>query len=275
LYEREGQNIFRISGSPTSNRAEGPMRIIAVANHKGGVGKTTTTVNTAAALARMGLRVAALDLDPQAHLTYSLGFMAHALPRSVADGLRGTADLGRAALEAGPLTLIPASLELAGVEQELAGAEHKELRLRAALRGLGSYDALLVDCPPNLGLLTVNALAAATELLIPLLPEFLAMQSLGLVLNTAAVVRQRLNPGLGPESVVFTRFQKNRTLHREVRSTTRRHLGSAVLDAAIRENISLAEAPSHGQDIFRYKPASSGAADYLALAKELWARSQP
>ena len=248
------------------------MRVIAVTNQKGGVGKTTTTINTAAALERLGKRVLAIDLDPQAHLTYSLGVMAHELHVSIADCLSRGLPLSEAARQEGPVTLVPATLGLAGLEQDSAGPRDRERLLARAMGEVRDFDFVLIDCPPNLGLLTVNALAVAGELLIPMLPEFLSMQSLGMLPRTVGVVRERLNPGLGSMAVVLTRFQKSRKLHREVLALTRGHFGERVCRSVIGENISLAEAPSFGQDIFRYKPDSAGARDYLCLAREILSR---
>jgi len=249
-----------------------PVRVIAVTNQKGGVGKTTTTINTAAALARLGKRVLAVDLDPQAHLTYSLGVMAHEPRVSVADCLVRGLPLAEAARQEGGISLVPAALGLAGLEQDGSLPADREQLLARAVRGVRDFDFILIDCPPNLGLLTVNALAAAGELLIPMLPEFLSMQSLGMLPRTVGVVRDRLNPGLGAMAIVLTRFQKSRKLHREVMAKTRGHFGGKVCRCVIGENISLAEAPSFGQDIFRYKPDSAGARNYQCLAREILSR---
>ena len=268
--------LFRML--PATNPTD-TMRIIAILNQKGGVGKTTTAVNTAAALRRLGRRALLVDLDPQAHLTYSLGVMAHELERSVMDVLRGRAGLGSLVVERDGLHLVPASLALSGADMELAATPGRETLLRSALEGLGTgpggYDTVLVDCPPNLGLLAVNALAAATELLAPVQPEFLALQSLGMLVRTMDTVAARVNPELVLGGILVTRYQKQKRLNRETRARIREHFGHALLETVIRENIALAEAPSHGMDIFRYAPHSNGALDYLNLGRELMERGKP
>lgn len=255
------------------------MRTIAILNQKGGVGKTTTAVNTAAALHRLGSRVLLVDLDPQAHLTYSLGVMAHELQASVMDALRGRTGLESLVMcdgggdGDGP-SLVPASLELSGADMELAARPDRETLLRSALSGVEGYDLVLVDCPPNLGLLAVNALAACTEILAPVQPEFLALQSLGMLARTVDTVAARVNPGLSLSHILVTRYQKQKRLNRETRASIRAHFGPCLLDTAVRENIALAEAPSHGMDIFRYAPQSNGALDYLNLGRELLKRGE-
>jgi len=244
-------------------------RIVAVINHKGGAGKTTTTVNLGAALASLGVKTLLADLDPQAHLTYSLGFMAHDLPETLAGCLRGTHTPARVLLTRGEMGILPSGLALSAVERELALKPDSERTLARVLSGISGFAVILIDCPPNLGALTVNALTAAHAVLMPAQPEFLALQSLGMLKRTVEVVRQRLNPGLADQHIVFTRFQRNRRLHREALATARKHYGPEVLESLIKDNIALAEAPSHGLDIFSYRPGSSGARDYLCLAREL------
>lgn len=251
------------------------MRSIAVLNQKGGVGKTATTVNLGAALSRQGLRVLLLDLDPQAHLTYSLGIMAHELPRTMGAVLMGACTLLSVARETAGLTVVPASVSLAGTEVDLAGVERRETRLREALAGVDGFDFVLMDCPPNLGLLTLNAMTAAGEILVPVQPEFLALQSLGKLMETVRAIRTGWNPGLGITGILLTRYQRGRKLNRETRRNIRDYFGDLLLETVIRENISLAEAPSFGRDIFTYKPRSHGADDYRGLALELLRRGAP
>ncbi|MEF2232012.1 MAG: ParA family protein [Pseudodesulfovibrio sp.] len=251
------------------------MRIIAVLNQKGGVGKTSTTVNLGAALARQGSRVLLLDLDPQAHLTYSLGIMAHELPRTMGTALMGECALFEVIRACGDLDVAPASVALAGTEVDLAGAERRESRLREALDGADGYDFVLMDCPPNLGLLTLNAMVAAGEVLVPVQPEFLALQSLGKLMETVRAIQNGWNPALRITGILMTRYQRGRKLNRETRRNVGDYFGDLLLETVIRDNISLAEAPSFGQDIFTYKPRSNGADDYRNLALELLRRGAP
>lgn len=251
------------------------MRILATINQKGGVGKTTTAVNLGAALASLGKRVLFVDLDPQAHLTYSLGLMAHALEHSILDALRQTRALESVIQKAGAFSIAPASPALSGLEREFAVGEGREFMFKKALAPVKDYDFVLVDCPPNLGLLTLNALSAATELLAPVQPEFLALQSLGMLMRTVEAVKKSFNPGLAVSGVLLTRYQRSKKLNREIRKSISIHFGELLLETVIRDNISLAEAPSFGMDVLRYKPSSNGAADYLSLARELLQRGAP
>ena len=251
------------------------MRIIAVLNQKGGVGKTSTTVNLGAALARQRQKVLLLDLDPQAHLTYSLGIMAHELPRSMSAVLMQECELADVVQESHGLEVVPASVALAGAEVDLAEVDERETRLKQAVDKLGGYDFVIMDCPPNLGLLTLNAMTCANELLAPVQPEFLALQSLGKLMETVAAIRSGWNPDLAMTGILLTRYQKTKRLNRETRKNIREYFGDTLLETAIRDNISLAEAPSFGQDIFTYKPRSNGAADYRNLALELLRRGAP
>ncbi|MDK9699873.1 MAG: AAA family ATPase [bacterium] len=252
------------------------MRIIAFANQKGGVGKSTSAVNIGAGLVRLGKRVLWIDLDPQAHLTYSLGVKAHELSSSIYDLLRGRMTWQEVAIvrggEEGLGKIIPATLDLAGAEIELAGMPGRELLLREALEGVRGFDYLLIDCPPNLGLLTVNALAAAKEVFIPLQAEYLALQGVSKLVETVDIVKKRLNKKLTITGVIATRYDTRKTLNREVVETIRGYFGDKVFQTMIRDNIAVAEAPSYGKSIFEYAPQSKGAADYTALCKEIEGR---
>ena len=251
------------------------MRSIAVLNQKGGVGKTSTSVNLGAGLALQKQRVLLLDLDPQAHLTYSLGIMAHELPRTMGAVLMREWTLAEVVTRVGNMDVVPASVALAGTEVDLAGEENRETRLRDGLAEIGGYDFVIMDCPPNLGLLTLNAMTAATELLVPVQPEFLALQSLGKLMETVKAIQKGWNPSLKLTGVLMTRYHRHKRLNRETRRSIREYFGDALLETTIRDNISLAEAPSFGQDIFTYKPRSNGADDYRNLALELLRRGAP
>ncbi|MFQ6037984.1 MAG: ParA family protein [Candidatus Aminicenantales bacterium] len=253
-------------------------RRIALANHKGGVGKTTTAINLSTALAKLKKKVLLIDIDPGAHATYGLGVLAHRRKRTVYDLLKGRAPLEEIrveiAIEKESLDLIPASLELSEAEVELSGFPGREFLLKEALAHVRGYDYIFVDCPPSLGVLTLNALVAVREVFIPLQTEYLAMQGLGKLLETIRIVKSRLNPALEITGVLATRFDRRKILNREVVSRIRDYFGSKVFDVRIRENISLAESPSHGLTIFEYYPGSYGAEDYMALANEVLKRGK-
>ncbi len=257
------------------------MRRIAVLNQKGGVGKTTTTVNLAAALAAAGQRVCVLDLDPQAHASTHLGVEVADGP-SVYDVLVRNRPLAgvRRAVSAN-LHLVPATIDLAAADVELAGVVGREVVLREALAADPTdFDFLLMDCGPSLGVLTLNALAAADEVFIPLQPHFLALHGLSKLLETTALVSRRINPGLTVTGVVVCLFDGATKLAHEVVADLKGFLdksrGAAVpwrrakvFDTRIRRNVKLAECPSFGVSIFGYAPGCAGAKDYAALANEV------
>jgi len=259
------------------------MRKIAVLNQKGGVGKTTTVVNTAAALASAGLRVIAVDMDPQAHLTIHLGVEPEKITSgsytvlTQADALEQVIMLVRH-----NLWLLAANIDLVGAESELVSVVGRETILREALRSVDDkFDYLLIDCPPSLGLLTLNALAAADEILIPLQPHFLALQGFGKLLQTVDLVSKRINPGLKVMGILLCMFDSRASLPNEVKADIEQFLEGArgtnsawaqarVLPVHIRRNIKLAEAPGYGQTIFEYEPTCHGAEDYRKAAEFLW-----
>jgi len=248
---------------------------IACVNQKGGVGKTTTVVNLGSYLAVAGERVLIIDLDPQGNATSGLGLDRNLIERSVYDAVIDGVRLGDLIMP-GPidgLDVIPSAIALAGAEIELAPVEGRERRLRRLLVEVkDSYDYLLIDCPPSLGLLTVNALTAADSVLVPLQCEYYALEGLTQLLATLDLIRDHLNPALAMKGVVLTMFDGRTKLSADVAAEVRRHLGPRVFDTIIPRNVRLSEAPSHGLPITRYAPESTGALAYKALATELRTR---
>jgi chromosome partitioning protein len=248
-------------------------RIIAVANQKGGVGKTTTTINLGAALADLGHRVLLVDCDPQANATSGLGVSADDIPASIYD----VVVLGRPLAEARMptqvpnLDLVPSTIALAGAEIELVGLARREMRLRYALEALDGHsdDYLLLDCPPSLGLLTVNAVVAAHSLLVPIQCEYYALEGLGLITHTLDLLRRELNPALVVDGIVLTLHDPRLTLSTQVVEEVRRRFPEETMDTLIPRNVRLSEAPSHGLPISRYDPSCKGAIAYRLLAREL------
>jgi len=250
------------------------VRIIALANQKGGVGKTTSAINIGAGLCKLGKTALLVDIDPQAHATYSLGIELPAgSGKTVYELLTGKATLPELLAEHNGLKVLPADLDLAAAEQELAAVAGREFLLKEALDGLRGFDFVLIDCPPSLGLLTVNALVAAQAVFIPMQTEFLALRGLAKLLDTVEAVRKRLNRGLEVSGIIGTRFDSRKVLSREVVERLKGHFGGKLFETLIRENIALAEAPASGKTIFEYEPASHGAEDYLSLCKEILKRS--
>jgi chromosome partitioning protein len=245
---------------------------IALINQKGGVGKTTSTMNLGAGLSMLGKSVLLVDLDPQAHLTYGLGIEAHELDCTVYEVLRGEVTAQEAILKRDQLEVLPSSLSLSAAEMELSGTAGREFLLKEALEGLPPRDFVLLDCPPSLGLLTLNALTAAQEVFIPLQTEFLALQGMSKLMDTINVVRKRLNPGLTISGIIGTQFDSRKNLNKEVVDKIREYFSDKVFSTLIHDNVALAEAPSYGQTIFEYRPTCRGAQDYLALCREAVAR---
>ena len=260
-----------------------PVRLMALMNQKGGVGKTTTTVNLAAAFAKAGRSTLVVDLDPQAHATLHLGVDPRTLEKSVYDVLMDeNADIASIVQQTRPnLAILPAETDLAAVEGELANAPDKQRRLEKALNKLeGRFEFILLDCPPSLGLLTINGLACAREVLIPMQAHFLALQGVGKLLETVSLVSQAVNPRLRVTGVVLCMHDSSSTHTREVVADLDSFFEEArknespwkfarVLRPAVRRNIKLAECPSFGQTIYEYAPQASGCEDYTALADVL------
>jgi chromosome partitioning protein len=258
------------------------MRRIAIINQKGGVGKTTTAVNLAAALAESGQRVCVLDLDPQAHATTHLGIEPDGKSSSMYDALvhsRPLAEVRRKIAER--LWIAGSDIDLAAAEVELAGVVGREVILRdLLLQDSDAFDFVFMDCAPSLGVLTLNALAAASEVFIPLQPHFLALHGMGKLLETTALVAKRINPELKVSGIILCLYESSTKLAQEVVRDLQNYLdksrGSAVpwakariFKSQIRRNIKLAECPSFGQSIFAYAPSCNGAQDYMALAQEI------
>ncbi len=247
-------------------------RIIALANQKGGVGKTTTTVNLGAALAEQDHRVLVIDLDPQGNATTGLGINSRKLPKSIYDVLLNDVDLADCIESTSVLNLFvaPASLDLAGAEIELVSVMSRETRLKRAIDEIsGDYDYILIDCPPSLGLLTVNALAAATEVMVPIQCEYYALEGLGQLMRNVGLVQRNLNPRLDLSLIVLVMYDGRTKLGEQVAAEVREHFGERVCRNVIPRNIRLSEAPSYGQPITVFDSSSKGAVAYRELAREV------
>src|SRR6267378_4164819 len=249
--------------------------VIAVVNQKGGVGKTTTAINLGAALAELDHPVLLVDLDPQANTTSGLGLDPARLRHSIYQLLAGEATVEEAMVDTAVphLRLVPSHIDLAGAEIELATLDERETRLRKAFQEIpAGVEIVIIDCPPSLGLLTLNALTAATAMLIPTQCEYFALEGLRHLLYTHQLVRSRLNPKLEIAGILMTQFDARTTLSWDVLEEVRRTHPAHVLKTIIPRNVRISEAPSHGKPVIQYDPTSSGAAAYRALAKELLER---
>lgn len=258
--------------APNDTRATVP-RIIAIVNQKGGVGKSTTAVNLGACLASAGLSTLLVDLDPQANATSGLGVPRDRESGSVYELLLGEMSLPGCVIATGVpnLDIVPGTISLAGAEVELASMPGRETLLRKALDRAG-HAVVLLDSPPSLGLLTINALVAASEALIPLQCEYYALEGLTQLLQSVELVRRHLNPALEVSGVLLTMYDSRTNLSDQVAAEVRRFFGDRVYDTVIPRSVRLAEAPSHGKPITVYDPGSSGAKAYIELAREVMAR---
>jgi chromosome partitioning protein len=245
-------------------------KVISISNHKGGVGKTTSAINIGAGLNKLGKKVLLIDLDPQANLSQSLGLIDQ--DRNIYGAIRGEYKLEPISILKG-LDLIPSTLDLSGAEIELSGEAGREYILRELIEPLrGSYDFIIIDSPPSLGLLTINSFTASDEIFIPLQAQYLALQGLAKLMEVVDKIQKRLNKDLKLGGVIVTQYDNRKVLNRDVVSTIETHFKDEVFKTKVRDNIALAEAPTQALDIFRYNPKSYGAEDYLSLCREILKR---
>ena len=264
-------------------------RVFVVANQKGGVGKTTSTVNVAAALAQLGQRILVIDLDPQGNASTALGVEHHRGVASTYDALVDGVPLAEVVStcpEVDNLDVVPATIDLAGAEIELVSVVARESRLHKAIQGhprVGTaadageerYDYVFIDCPPSLGLLTLNALVAGAEMMIPIQAEYYALEGLGQLLETVEMVRAHLNPRLNVSTILLTMYDARTRLAAGVADEVRDHFGDQVIKTAIPRSVRVSEAPSYGQTVMTYDPGSPGALCYLEAARELATKGAP
>ncbi|MFN3555471.1 MAG: ParA family protein [Bacteroidales bacterium] len=245
-------------------------KVIAISNHKGGVGKTTSAINIGAGLARKGKKVLLIDTDPQANLSQSLGINEH--NPNLYSALKGLTPLDPLRIQKN-LFLVPAIGELGGAELELSAEAGREFILRELIEPVKpNFDYILIDCPPSLGLLTINAFTASDEIFIPMQAQYLALQGIGKLLGLVEKIQKRLNPNLKISGIFITQFDRRKVLNRYVMDTLESHFSDKVFKTRIRNNVALAEAPNAGCDIFTYQETSNGAFDYQQLVKEILKR---
>lgn len=251
-------------------------RIVAVANQKGGVGKTTTAINLAAALAEKGNKTLLIDMDPQGNASTGLGVMPEDRETTIYDVLIGDAQVSEAVVETPikNLSLLASNTDLSSVDVELMSDKARLLRLKNALQGFDEYKYIFIDCPPSLNLLTLNAFAASDSVIVPLQSEFFALEGLSQLMLTVKELRETLRSGLFIDGVVLTMFDRRNKLSQQVELDVRENLKNLVYDAIVPRSVRLSEAPSFGETVFQYDPAGKGAAAYLALAAEFIKRDK-
>jgi len=245
------------------------MKTISFCNQKGGVAKTTSALNVASGLQNKGYKVLLVDIDPQSSLTYSLGILADDLPATIYDLLKGEKTAGELIQDINGLHIIPSSLELAGAELTIAGQPGREYLLKDGLKDVVKYDFVIIDTPPSLGLLTLNALTASDCIYVPVQSDFLSIKGLKLLTDTVGMIKKRINPGLHIAGVIVTRYDSRKRLNRDAVELLQRTFGDVLFKTIIRENVTLGEAPAAGQSVFDYDSRSNGAEDYGNLVKEI------
>ncbi|MBQ6723322.1 MAG: ParA family protein [Paludibacteraceae bacterium] len=252
-------------------------KIISLANQKGGVGKTTTSINLAAALAKLGKRVLLIDADPQANTSSGLGIDIRELESTIYECLVNGIDPHTAIVETSMenLFVIPSHIDLVGAEIEMLNMEHREQLLKKIIQPIrDDYDFILIDCSPSLGLITINALTASDSVIIPVQCEFFALEGIAKLLNTIKIIKSKLNPQLKIEGFLLTMYDNRLRLSNQVYEEVKRHFGDLVFNTVISRNVRLSEAPSHGVSVLEYDPHSKGAQNYTALAREVIVRNK-